>query len=139
MRLGAVCCLGLLVALGCSGDDHAGRGAAGGVSLGGSDGGRRFTCIDEDGDGFGSNCASGPDCDDDDPSITDECVRCDRDPTGCACEPGTPSVSCIPRDMRVTMNGVTGTLKCSEGARYCREGAWSGCEFLAQYTTFVPD
>lgn len=141
MRLLAVCCLGMLVlGFGCGGDDGPGnRGSAGSTSTRDMDGGSRASCIDEDEDGFGRNCSAGADCDDDDPEITDECRRCARDLTGCTCEPGTEPMWCKPEDMRVTQNGVTGTLVCTDGARYCREGVWSGCEILAQYTTFIPD
>jgi hypothetical protein len=36
-------------------------------------------------------------------------------------------------------NGQTGTLVCSEGARYCRDGAYSDCEVLTGYVTFIAD
>lgn len=137
MRLLAVCCFGLFAAIGCSGDDGDG-GDGNGVDTTISDGGGRPVCVDRDGDGYGRYCGQN-DCDDDDPDITDECTRCVMPAKDCPCEPGTRFVTCDPDDVRTTMNGVTGTVYCDDGARYCRDGAWTDCEILWQYATFVPD
>ena len=134
--------LALLLALSglaCGGGDS---GPSGGTTVPAShpDGGAgRRVCVDEDRDGFGRYCDEGPDCDDTDPMMTDECVRCREPNKGCPCEPGTMPMYCDPEDMKTVMNGVTGYIVCSQGTRYCRDGAFSDCEILFQYATFVPD
>jgi hypothetical protein len=91
-------------------------------------------CIDEDDDGFGNQyCEEGRDCDDDDPEVTDECYRCVSPNRNCPCEPGTMAVPCTPDAIQVE----GGTLVCAEGTRYCRDGLWSSCEAIGEYT-FVP-
>jgi hypothetical protein len=96
--------------------------------------------MDADGDGFGKYCPAGLDCNDHDPNVTDECVRCAMPNLGCPCEPGTMPMRCDPHyAKKTTMNGQTGTLVCSEGTRYCRDGAYSDCEILFSYATFIPD
>jgi hypothetical protein len=96
--------------------------------------------MDADGDGFGLYCSAGSDCDDSDPMVTDECVRCATENLGCPCDPGTAPLRCDPHyAKKTTQNGQTGTVICSEGTRYCRDAAWSDCEILFQYATFVPD
>ena len=91
-------------------------------------------CVDNDGDGFGDFCDEGDDCDDDDPEVTDECIRCARVREGCKCEPGTEPLGCDPPDIKAD----GGILVCSEGTRYCRDGAWSACEVIGDYV-FVPN
>lgn len=98
------------------------------------DGGADGECVDEDGDGFGTNCEQGRDCDDSDPDVTDECRRCAGAIKDCPCKPGTKAMSCTPAPKR--QDG--GTLVCKEGNRYCRDGYWSDCEALYDYV-FVPD
>jgi hypothetical protein len=130
--------LGMLVGLGCGGDDDAGSKRPP-VMTGGDAGFGSRECVDEDGDGFGRHCGAGDDCDDDDPEMTDECVRCASPNKGCECEKGTAPMSCVPPEMAATVNGVSGTWVCSEGTRYCRDLVWTDCEILWQYATFVPD
>ena len=140
IRARALAC-GLLIAVlvGCGGDDSAPPG--GDIDTGDVDGGTGMRrCDDEDGDGFQTGCStSRRDCDDSDPMITDECRRCVTPNEGCPCEPGTESMRCDPEDVRMTREGVTGVVICDEGSRWCRDGAWSDCEILWQYATFVPD
>jgi hypothetical protein len=146
-RVGTLSC-GLLIAalLGCGGDDGAGPPDDGlDLEDAGSDTGSR-PCIDDDDDGFMVGCAraaSRRDCDDSDPMITDECRRCanpNMPGEGCPCEPGTePLTVCNPDDVREVRNGVEGIVVCDDGIQWCRDGAWSACEILAQYATFVPD
>lgn len=139
MPIRMVCALGLLLVLGCGGDGGGGGPSGPPVSVDPDGGTGRRVCVDEDGDGFGRNCGNGNDCDDDDPSVTDECRRCVSPNADCPCEPGTmPMTGCKPPDMDAVVNGVSGTWVCSEGTRYCREGLWSECEILWQYATFVP-
>ena len=99
-----------------------------------SDAGNEFACVDDDGDGFGEYCDKGVDCDDTDPNVTDECRRCKTPKLNCPCKAGTMPMKCDPPDMHV----AGGTLVCSEGTRYCRDGFYSDCEIIGQYV-FVPD
>jgi hypothetical protein len=121
----------LLFACACGGDDADG----GPPSRPGADpdaGGGSNRCIDEDNDGFGYRCDA-PDCDDEDPTMTDECYRCAKPAERCPCEKGTMPAFCVPPKMEVE----GGVLVCEEGAFYCREGAWSACEAVGAYV-FVP-
>lgn len=97
------------------------------------DGGSAERCIDRDDDGYGKYCKEGPDCDDDDPDTTDECVRCKKPHLDCPCEPQPPQY-CVPAERE----GDGGTYKCAEGSRYCRDGYWSDCEAVGDYV-FVPN
>jgi hypothetical protein len=99
------------------------------------DGGSSDVCLDADGDGYGHDCSLGSDCDDTDPSVTDECRRCLTPGPNCPCMPGTVNVRCDPPAQHVQ----GGTIVCTEGTRYCRDGYWGGCETIAEYTTFIPD
>jgi hypothetical protein len=140
MRLNALS-YGLLLGalIGCGGDD--GGGGNDGPTTGGDDAGdgaRR--CIDEDDDGFPTGCStSRRDCDDGDPTITDECRRCIEENEGCPCEPGTEFKRCDPEDLHTVQDGVMGIVVCDEGQRWCRDGVWTECEILWQYATFMPD
>jgi hypothetical protein len=98
------------------------------------DAGDEYACVDEDGDGFGQYCDRGSDCDDEDPNVTDECRRCRLPTLNCPCKPGTEPTKCNPPDIHVE----GGTLVCSEGTRYCRDGFYSDCEVIGQYV-LVPD
>lgn len=113
---------------GCEDDDPAGKPGPP------PDGGNDEECVDEDGDGRGRYCSGGYDCDDSDPTITDECRRCRWPNEGCPCEPGTEWLSCDPPD-RPTDGGV---FVCTEGTRYCRDGEWTACEVIGEYV-FQPD
>jgi hypothetical protein len=137
MRMIALGLLGLCLVIGCGGDDDAPPADEGPTTKGDSGTDSR-TCMDEDGDGFGRYCDEGLDCDDDDPDITDECRRCAKPNKGCPCPEGTRAMQCDPDDVETVQNGVKGVLVCTEGARYCRDGAWSDCEIIWMYTTFVP-
>jgi len=141
MRAAMMCLVAMLCGLGCSSKHHGGGGAGSDFSIGG-DGGmpNAHECMDADGDGFGKYCAAGPDCDDNDPTVTNECVACKTPNKGCPCMAGTMPMHCNPHYMMTTTkNGVMGTLTCSEGTRYCRDGLYSDCEVLLQYATFTPD
>jgi hypothetical protein len=131
MRTFGLLCIALLVSVGC-GDDESPPGM---VSVGMEDAGEPEPCIDDDGDGFGLNCTRGDDCDDTNTAVTNQCVLCTKLVVkGCACEPGTKPMACDPDDIKTTRNGVRGTLVCSEGTRYCRDGFYSDCEALVEYT-----
>jgi hypothetical protein len=139
--------LGLLIAalIGCGGDDGGGSPEEPLELDDAGSGSGESRCVDEDDDGFDVGCARGNlrDCDDSDPMITDECRRCAnplKPGEGCPCEPGTePVTNCDPEDVRETRMGVRGVVICDEGIQWCRDGAWSDCEVLSQYATFVPD
>jgi len=98
------------------------------------DGGTVSRCIDEDGDGAGRRCGK-VDCDDNDPDITDECLRCNEPSEDCPCDEGTPPELCVPEDLHDTKEVNGQLLQCVEGARYCHEPpglagtfVWSDCE-----------
>lgn len=129
----------IVVALGCGGDD-APPGSVSANPGDGDAGSRDELCVDEDVDGYGVNCDLGADCDDADPTQTNACFLCAQRPAkGCPCEPGTKPKSCDPADIRTTRNGVMGTLVCSEGYQYCRDGILSDCEIIQMYAMFKPD
>jgi hypothetical protein len=122
-------CVGLLGVWAC-GDDEAPPNTTKPTR----DAGDEFECVDKDSDGFGTYCDDGNDCDDDDPEVTDECIRCARVREGCKCEPGTEPLGCDPPDKKAD----GGILVCSEGTRYCRDGSWGICEVIGDYV-FVPN
>jgi hypothetical protein len=91
-------------------------------------------CIDEDGDGFGVDCPAGADCDDRNASITDECYRCARPATGCACDtPGVRRACDALTDSDVA--GPDGV--CRLGERLCTDGRWTRCTALDSHTRTV--
>jgi hypothetical protein len=116
---------------GCSGDDTKRPIAASPDD----DAGSNDVCMDADGDGYGKNCSLGSDCDDTDPSVTVECRRCLITGPDCPCQPGTMNMRCNPPPEKVQ----GGTIVCTEGTRYCRDGVWGACETIAEYTSFIPD
>jgi hypothetical protein len=85
-------------------------------------------CIDLDGDGHGFQCARGDDCDDSDPSVYTGCGACRLPEEGCACEGEAPVECRLPHAL-----AASGALLCRQGTRYCRDGAWSGCEGVASF------
>jgi hypothetical protein len=121
-------CLCMVTAWSCGDDDTPPKKASY------SDAGDEYACVDADGDGYGVYCVKGADCNDSDPNVTDECRRCRQPKLNCPCKPGTMPMQCDPPDMRVE----GGTLVCSEGTRYCRDGLYSDCEIIGQYV-LVPD
>ncbi len=74
-------------------------------------------CVDRDGDHHGVGCADGPDCNDDNASVTDECTRCIRPTEGCECTADAAPVSC----------GRPEAGACATGVRVCQDGRWSAC------------
>ena len=128
---GLLLCMAWLGLVGCGDEDGSPPGT---VSVSTEDAGTE-PCVDEDGDGYGANCKLGDDCNDSDTSITNQCVACTKVvKAGCPCEPGTKPMACDPEDIKTTRNGIRGTLVCSEGTRYCRDGFYSDCEALVEYT-----
>lgn len=81
------------------------------------------TCVDEDGDGFGANCSNGPDCDDSDSEVTDQCYRCAHDGTqGCPCEEDGARAEC-----GKVLSKIGDQITCGYGYSTCSEGAWGPC------------
>lgn len=118
----------LLAAVGCG--DSGGGASDAGFAVGRGDGGVRG-CVDEDHDGYGFNCSAlTRDCDDGDPSVTNECFRCRSPGPGCPCDPGTKPMDCKPDPIPVK----GGVLVCRQGTTYCRDGKWSKCEVIGEYT-----
>lgn len=118
-----LCALALCLVAGCGGEDGPGPSAPVGDS-------GTPVCIDMDGDGFGTDCPSGEDCDDDDANVTNECRVCVGDPTreGCPCTP-QEGVLCEPPPIP----HPEGVLICREGTRFCRDYEWTACEPLGDY------
>lgn len=85
-------------------------------------------CIDQDQDGYGRDCESGPDCDDADTTVHVGCTGCEFPEQGCACEAGAQPIGCF-LDKTVEDDVVM----CHEGTRYCRDGSWSDCEGIHSY------
>ena len=90
-------------------------------------------CIDLDDDGFGINCSAGIDCNDEDPSLTDECYRCLANAPGCPCAPGTAPVSCdLDTDTDHAFEGL-----CNLGQRNCVNGEWGHCVEVGVHTLSI--
>jgi hypothetical protein len=85
-------------------------------------------CIDQDRDGFGRDCALGPDCDDSDVATHVGCTQCALPDEGCACEPGAQPLGCF-----LDKTVEEAVVMCHEGTRYCRDGSWSACEDIHSY------
>jgi hypothetical protein len=92
------------------------------------------SCTDRDGDGFGAACLRGPDCDDTDARVTDQCRACLRPARGCPCAAASAPVPCNAAT-DTTADGPEGI--CRLGQRVCRAGAWSACEAVASTHRYV--
>ncbi|MFT3927544.1 MAG: hypothetical protein QM778_33740 [Myxococcales bacterium] len=79
-------------------------------------------CIDQDGDGFGVECANGPDCNDHDANLAAEC-SCTLPATGCACEPNAKPIDCVVSREHTG----SGSLVCRTGLMYCQDQVWTEC------------
>ncbi len=80
------------------------------------------TCVDNDHDGYGQGCIAGPDCDDTNASITNQCYRCATPNDGCPCTTEGQVVACGSEASREG-NRVT----CVDGDRTCTGGVWAAC------------
>ncbi len=105
------------------------RGSEGTAPANAPDAGAYDKCVDEDRDGFGKGCSLGPDCDDADPDIADECFACAHPNEGCPCSPADPPASCFLDPTETDDGGVM----CHEGTRFCRDGYWTGCLDVHSY------
>jgi hypothetical protein len=117
--------LGALVAglVGACSVPHAEPGAREGGDAGTAE------CADRDGDGYGEGCPWGADCDDRDRAVHAGCLRCALPDEGCPCTGEAAPVECFLDKTEAD----DGTIMCHEGTRYCRDGAWSGCESVRTY------
>jgi hypothetical protein len=106
----ALAALLVLPLVGCSGEDP---GAPHRTESG--------VCVDADGDGFGSNCGGGADCDDTNPAVTDDC-RCAEPVPGCSCPVQGERVDCGMVEVQVGAQTV-----CGFGQMVCDQGAWGPC------------
>jgi streptogramin lyase len=86
-----------------------------------TDDGEAGACVDLDGDGYGRNCAAGPDCDDANPLVFDTCASCTTGfpPPGCACLPSPPYP---PTPCYEGPAGTAGVGQCLAGTRACVDG-----------------
>lgn len=79
-------------------------------------------CTDADGDGFGSGCALGADCDDGSAELIDECDLCDTDHrTGCPCTVGRDANE----QYYTGPDGTLGKGVCRAGVRTCEADRWA--------------
>ena len=120
-------CAMLSAAVGCGGNTTHAPGTT--VPTNNDDDGGAEECIDHYHDGYGRGCARGTDCDDNDPTITDQCRRCASPTKDCPCMPGTAAIRCDPPVQHVD----GGILVCSEGSRYCLDGYWGDCKTIGDY------
>lgn len=96
----------------------------------GSAGASASGCVDLDNDGLGEGCSAGRDCDDRNPSVTDQCFgACSEPSNGCPCN-GEAPVQCF-LDSSANPDGTT---MCHEGTRHCRAGTWGVCEDVHSYS-----
>jgi sugar lactone lactonase YvrE len=106
-------------------DDTGGTPDAGGAEdADGGEGGEAdaSACVDPDGDGYGDNCALGPDCDPDNPNFTTECPNCAFGAfPGCPCS-GAETKSCYESDPALLGKGV-----CLPGSTTCTDGWFGPC------------
>lgn len=85
-------------------------------------------CVDEDGDGRGAHCESGPDCDDSDRARGADCSApkpdCEATPyaKGCPCLAGSYH-ECYHADPSTIGRGL-----CRSGSQSCFTGSWGSCE-----------
>ncbi len=80
-------------------------------------------CTDGDGDGYGDGCVSGSDCDDGDPTVTDDCYRCQTPgQAGCPCSDDGERVACgkVEHDLGESVT-------CGFGETVCADGTWNEC------------
>ena len=83
-------------------------------------------CVDQDEDGFGPGCEAGADCDDDDPSVTTECLDAGAPSDGAGgawaiCQEGATS------HCTFHVDAGPGQPLCVPGERTCVDGTWSSC------------
>ena len=81
----------------------------------------KVVCVDEDGDGYGTNCSKGSDCDDANPNFTTYCPDCSKgNYPGCVCS--GKSAPCYSAD-----SSTKGVGQCKAGTQACKAGIWQQC------------
>src|SRR5262245_37645353 len=107
MLVRVLCVFGLVLGMGCGGSKKKGSTPAVSTSADAGEGSNRsHECVDNDGDMFGDYCDAGDDCDDNDPTITDECTRCKQPAVDCPCDPGTKPMKCDPHYTKKVEGGT---------------------------------
>ncbi len=101
--------------VGCGSDDASRSPGNITDNTGGGGGGSSSNCIDEDGDGFGSGCESGSDCDDADASVASTCGST-------ICKDGAY------KDCKVILGKQGDVENCFEGIQFCINGVWGPCD-----------
>ena len=88
------------------------------------------TCVDADGDGFGTGCQFGIDCDDEDPEVT-RCDGVDDDIVDDDDDTGKPDAECKKGDTReckLDLGTTAGVHTCWIGTQICdQHGDWGPC------------
>ncbi len=80
-------------------------------------------CVDLDGDGYGTNCYLGADCDDTNPHFGVYCPPCaNQTAEGCPCNADGLSEVCYEGDA-----ATVGVGECQLGQRFCQQGYWTAC------------
>ena len=87
-------------------------------------------CIDEDGDGYGDNCAQGFDCNDQREDVyegaEEVCDGVDNDCDGIS----DPDCPCTPGTQQTCYTGTPATRgvgQCRQGVQLCTDGEWGPC------------
>lgn len=114
----------LLPLAACAPEEPRPAGQAATTSVGDDD--ASVVCVDEDRDGLGEHCVLGPDCDDRDPNVRDECIRCREPAWKCPCTAEPPQACDVDTD------GPTTPATCHPGQRSCVASQWTHCEAYAQ-------
>jgi hypothetical protein len=79
-------------------------------------------CVDKDRDGYGVGCGLGPDCNDDDPKVTNQCRACLTNEPGCSCASEGQRIECG------KVSSKSGDqVRCILGGQICQKGVWSAC------------
>ncbi|MEZ4370683.1 MAG: vWA domain-containing protein [Polyangiaceae bacterium] len=116
MALGFAATIGSVTACG---DDGRPVGSAAGM------GGSGAVCQDVDDDQHGVACAAGPDCNDLDPSVFENCPPCTTaGRQGCVCDAAAEGTRVPCGKVTVVINGIE---SCGYGESLCSDGQWGEC------------
>jgi hypothetical protein len=105
----------LLLTSACSGSNPLPNG----IGAGGSSAGQ---CVDKDKDGYGVGCPLGNDCNDNDPTSTNECFGCSSGQAGCPCATDGLKTEC-----GIPLGKVGNEVSCQMGTSTCQGGQWGQC------------
>ena len=99
---------------GCSGDPNDAESSSSGEA---------GVCTDVDNDGFGTGCVKGPDCDDNNPAVGNECYVCNGSAqAGCGCSTEGARAAC-----GEVKSKVGDQVSCLFGQAECHNGVWGPC------------